>query len=238
MEVRDVFICHAGPDKSAYVRPFVESLRDHGITYWFDEAEIRWGASIISKVNDGLKRSRFVIVFLSPNFLQRNFPEAELNNALSREIKTGSVVVLPILIASDTEVFEKYPLLSSKLYIHWNEGVSVITERLLALLERSYKTNWSWIYPAGHIGQVWFRICPSPDHRAMEHECTLRWGPWQYDINVEFDTPSISLIHSKSHDGQPVPISLLVTPAAYVTFGTNDPPDRNVLDINHGWQNV
>ncbi len=209
MEVRDVFICHAGPDKSAYVRPFVESLRDHGITYWFDEAEIRWGASIISKVNDGLKRSRFVIVFLSPNFLQRNFPEAELNNALSREIKTGSVVVLPILIASDTEVFEK-----------------------------SYKTNWSWIYPAGHIGQVWFRICPSPDHRAMEHECTLRWGPWQYDINVEFDTPSISLIHSKSHDGQPVPISLLVTPAAYVTFGTNDPPDRNVLDINHGWQNV
>ncbi len=77
---KDIFICHASEDKSDVVEPLVISLEKAGITYWYDEAEIKWGDSITEKVNEGLKISRYVIVVLSESFIQKNWPQRELNS--------------------------------------------------------------------------------------------------------------------------------------------------------------
>lgn len=95
MDTRDVFICHAGSDKDEFVRPFVQALRKKAITYWLDEVEIGWGNKITEKINSGLAISRYVVVFLSQSFLQRNWPQAELESALNQESSTREVVVLP-----------------------------------------------------------------------------------------------------------------------------------------------
>ncbi len=91
--MREIFICHAGEDKSDIVKPICEALIKSRISVWLDEAEIKWGDSITQKVNDGLRRSRFVIVVLSPSFLKKNWPQRELNSVLNIEASTGEVRV-------------------------------------------------------------------------------------------------------------------------------------------------
>lgn len=85
MAGRDVFICHAHLDKVAYVRPLSEALDQRGISCWIDEAQILPGESIVGKINDGLRSSRIVLVIITDAFVERNWPEKELNSALSRE---------------------------------------------------------------------------------------------------------------------------------------------------------
>lgn len=101
---RDVFLSHATVDTEDYVRPFASELDGRCISYWLDEAEVRWGDKISLKINEGLRRSDFVVVFLSDAFVGRNWTEAELASALSRENAEGRTVVLPILIGDANKV--------------------------------------------------------------------------------------------------------------------------------------
>lgn len=236
MNKRDVFLCHAGEDKTEFVRPFADELRANAITYWLDEAEIRWGESITRKVNDGLATSRFFIPFFTPAFYQRNFPEIELFNALDREIAENTTLILAILAIDPSLFKQRYPLLSSKRYMTWSLGKSAIVGELLKILNRDYRSRWTWIYPAEHKGPVWFRIAANPEELGRRHHLRISWGPWTFVTYLSLNHGAVALVHSKSHDGVPVPITLDVTPKAYSDFGVNDPPEGTVIDINRGWK--
>ncbi len=130
---KDIFLCHASEDKAEVITPLVKALHDAGITYWYDQAEIKWGDSITQKVNDGLKISRYVVVILSEAFLSKNWPQRELNSALNVEASAGDVRVLPLLLGPERVknlIIRKYPLLSDKAYIVWNENVDQVIEAL------------------------------------------------------------------------------------------------------------
>lgn len=131
---KDVFLSHANADKEQYVRPFAEALARKGISCWLDEAEIRWGDKISAAIDEGLRNSRFVIVFLTPAFLGRNWPEAELYSALNRENSEGRTVVLPILAQDSVAVFERYPLLRDKSYQLWRDDIEAIVSEFRNLL--------------------------------------------------------------------------------------------------------
>ena len=120
---RDVFVCHAREDKVHVVAPLVARLEESGFLVWYDEAEIRWGESVVEKVNWGLQNSRYVIVVLSANFSRKNWPARELNAALNIEASGGEVKVLPLLVGDKEaiqEVIAKYPMLSDKRLLHWD----------------------------------------------------------------------------------------------------------------------
>lgn len=236
MEKRDVFLCHAGEDKNEFVHPLARQLRANAITYWLDEAEIRWGESITRKVNEGLISSRFFIAFFTPAFYQRNFPETELYSAIDREIANGTTLILPILAIEPARFKQRYPLLSAKRFVEWKIGPGMITAELLKNLNRDYRKRWTWIYPASHKGQVWFRIAGSPETISTVHELRISWGPWTFATKLSLDHGAVSLVHSKSHDGVPVPIILEVWPKAYVDFGIDEPPKGTMIDINRGWR--
>ncbi len=238
MEKRDVFLCHAGEDKDKFVRPLAEQLRANAITYWLDEAEIRWGDSITRKVNEGLKTSRFVIAFFTAAVYRRNFPETELYSTIHREIADNTTLLLPIL-ATDPALFkQQYPLLSSKRYVEWKSGPGTIAAELLRNLNRDYRQRWTWIYPANHKGQVWFRIAASPEDISTPHELRISWGPWTFATKLTLENGAVASVHSKSHDGVPVPIILEVRPKAYSDFGIDEPPEGAIVDINRGWRRV
>jgi hypothetical protein len=131
---KDVFLCHTSEDKKRYVTPFVKGLQEEGITYWVNEAEIKWGDDIVKRINEGLEISRFVVVFLSQNFIGRHWAEEELASALSKENASGVVIVLPILIEDETVIFKQYPLLRQKRYVKWSDDVSSIMSKLKSLL--------------------------------------------------------------------------------------------------------
>ena len=132
--LRDVFLCHASVDKSAFVHPLVESLEKRGITFWLDEAEVAWGDSITNRINQGLGQSRYVVVFLTDNFMGRHWPEAELGSALNRENSDGQTIVLPLICSNPEDILPNYTLLADKLYLLWNRGPEFLADRLGDLL--------------------------------------------------------------------------------------------------------
>lgn len=139
-EIRDVFICHASEDKKEIVTPIVQALNNHQISYWYDEAEIKWGDSITGKVNKGLSISRYIIVILSASFISKNWPQRELNAVLNIEASSGEVKVLPLLVGTDEEqrvILEKYPLLNDKRFLPWNNNVKEIVVSLQDRLKKS-----------------------------------------------------------------------------------------------------
>ena len=130
---RRVFLSHVGEDKEAIVRPFAEALERERISYWLDEAEILWGENLIAKINEGLATSDFVVCFISNKFLERKWPKAELDAAMSEEIGGGKNRVLPVLLADKEACFAQYPLLRTKLSKEWVPGK---IEELIAELKR------------------------------------------------------------------------------------------------------
>jgi len=139
-QLKDVFICHASEDKPEIVKALVAAFRREGISYWYDEAEIKWGESIPEKINEGLKVSHYVIVIISKSFLSKNWPQRELNSALNVEASTGKVRVLPLVVGTNEvreEIFQKYPLLNDKRCLTWENDVQKIVDALKGCLGRA-----------------------------------------------------------------------------------------------------
>ena len=66
----DVFVSHAWEDKEEFVDEFVDELRKLGVKVWYDTSEIKWGDSMRARIDDGLKKSRFGVAVLSPDYIK------------------------------------------------------------------------------------------------------------------------------------------------------------------------
>ena len=140
VEQRDVFVCHASEDKLTIVEPVTAALKQAGISYWYDDAEILWGDSITTKVNEGLKTSRYVLAVLTPSFFGKHWPERELNSVLNIEAATGAVRLLVLLAGTTPQksaILRQFPLLNDKLYVEWQGEPIDIVDRLKARLGAS-----------------------------------------------------------------------------------------------------
>jgi small GTP-binding protein len=62
----DVFLSHSSKDK-AIVRNIAERLRSDGLRVWFLDWELRPGDSIAAKIDEGLERSRVLVLCMSAN---------------------------------------------------------------------------------------------------------------------------------------------------------------------------
>lgn len=93
-----IFLSHTSDDKP-FVRKLKNDLERHGVTkVWLDEAEIQIGDSLIKKIEEGLKMTKYIGVVLSPRSIKSKWVEKELDVAMNREIGSGEVVVLPLVI--------------------------------------------------------------------------------------------------------------------------------------------
>src|SRR5262249_41364686 len=112
----DVFISHATEDKDRFVRPLAEALRATGqIAVWYDEWELHVGDRLVDRINEGLGRSRFGVVVLSPAFFAKNWPRAELEALASLEMSDGRDRLLPIWLGLGADEISDYaPLYSAE----------------------------------------------------------------------------------------------------------------------------
>ena len=72
----DVFLSHSSKDK-AIVRPLAERLRKDGLRVWFDEWEIQSGDNIPSRLEEGLERSRVLLLCMSANAFGSDWAQLE-----------------------------------------------------------------------------------------------------------------------------------------------------------------
>lgn len=91
----DFFISHAWADKEEFVDGLVSHAEKEGLDVWYDQRAIGWGDSIRQKIDDGLKRSYFGVVVLSPNFFERAWTNYELDGIVQRDL-SGAGRLLPI----------------------------------------------------------------------------------------------------------------------------------------------
>ena len=93
----DVFVSHAWEDKEDFVDEFVAALLALNIKVWYDTNKIKWGDSMRKSIDDGLKKSRFGVAVLSPNYIAEGkyWTKAEQDGLFQLESINGKTL-LPI----------------------------------------------------------------------------------------------------------------------------------------------
>lgn len=96
MEEYDVFVSHATEDKESFADEFVQLLReDFNLKVWYDAISIKWGDSIRTEIDKGLKKSKFGVVILSRSYIGKYWTNYELEGLFQRE-SNGGKLILPI----------------------------------------------------------------------------------------------------------------------------------------------
>lgn len=117
IEQYDVFISHAWEDKEDFVDELYNALTALGIKVWYDTSKIKWGDSMRKKIDEGLSKSKFGIIVLSPNYIAENkyWTKIELDGLFQLESINGKTI-LPIWHKlTKKEVMEYSPIIASKL---------------------------------------------------------------------------------------------------------------------------
>lgn len=131
----DVFISHASEDKRALVEPLAHSLESFGVRVWYDDFLLTVGDSLMRKVDEGLAKSQFGIVVISPAFLQKEWPEYELRGLAAREFG-GKKIVLPVWHNVTREEVLQYspPLADKKALVAGGLSMDQITRELVKVI--------------------------------------------------------------------------------------------------------
>jgi hypothetical protein len=98
------FLCHSSADAEV-IRDIANSFASSGISYWLDEEQLTFGQGVSEKIEDGLKRSRYVIPCVSANFAASGWTRKEYSAILNAEFSgdTGRTVIPLVLDDSDAE---------------------------------------------------------------------------------------------------------------------------------------
>jgi diguanylate cyclase (GGDEF)-like protein len=178
IEQRDIFLCHASEDKNDVLKPLIAELEQSGVTYWYDEAEIRWGDSITKRVNEGLRLSQFVLVVFSEAFVNKNWPERELYAALNVEASTGTVRILPLLCGTPEQcekIRDAYPILNDKAFMIWQSDVLSIVDALKTRLS-SHRPIRTTVSKSSRHQQPFVHVPDLPEERPSGSELQLPVG--------------------------------------------------------------
>lgn len=102
--IRDLFLSHRSKDKD-FVRELAahiesESYKGRPLRVWLDEAEIRPGDSIPGKVGEGLEKSRFIAVVMTPSYFESGsgWTDAEWHSILHSDPDNRKRNMIPLLV--------------------------------------------------------------------------------------------------------------------------------------------
>ena len=134
----DVFISYATEDKEEVSEPLANALKGLGISVWYDKFELRGGDSLLKRIDEGIKRSRFGLVVLSNSFFGKGWPEYELEGLATLAI-SGELKLIPIWHEiSEREVREYSPTLANRVGLLTAKlGIDKIAEQIAQRIAES-----------------------------------------------------------------------------------------------------
>jgi hypothetical protein len=131
----DFFISHVSEDKEEVARPLADRLNSRGLMVWYADYSLKLGSGLRESIDYGLARSRFCIMILSTHFLEKNWPQEELNDLATREVN-GKKVILPVWHKVGFQrVFEYSPVLADRVAISTDKGLDCVVQRMLKAAE-------------------------------------------------------------------------------------------------------
>lgn len=136
LEMYDVFICHASEDKKAVALPLYEALNRQGVKAFIDCFEIRWGDSLVSRINTALKKSKYVIAIISDESVKKSWPMKEVHSVLASEIDSSETKLLPLIVGDSESLMKELPLLQDKVFQKFENNEDDIADIVKSLLSK------------------------------------------------------------------------------------------------------
>lgn len=147
----DVFISHATEDKDLFVRPLAATLQNLGVSVWYDEFTLHLGDSLRKSIDKGIALSKFGLIVVSQNFINKKWPEYELNGLISREIDEDRII-LPIWHGVTRQQVVKFsPTIADKLALN-TEGQAA--EDIAIQVFREVRPDLYAIHPRAEIERI------------------------------------------------------------------------------------
>lgn len=110
-----VFLSHSSADKETVFK-VIDAFKKAKISYWVDHEQIRFGDPIVAKIEEGLQKSKYVVVCLSENQIKSGWCRAEYGAILYREFSGDtSRRVIPLSLDGSNNSSGIPLLLSDKL---------------------------------------------------------------------------------------------------------------------------
>jgi hypothetical protein len=132
----DLFVSHASEDKAAVVVPLTDELVRRGLRVWVDFRELRIGDKLRERIDEGLRRSRFGLVIVSPRFFAKQWPQAELDGLVALELTDGRKRILPVWHDVEyADVAQQSPTLAARLATKWSEGITKVVEEIVRAVQ-------------------------------------------------------------------------------------------------------
>lgn len=91
----DIFISHASEDKNDIVRELANILTTLKLKVWYDEFSLNIGDSLTSSIDKGLNQSKYGLVVISKDFLNKKWTDYEYKSLITKEVN-GVKCILPI----------------------------------------------------------------------------------------------------------------------------------------------
>lgn len=141
----DAFISHASEDKEEFVIPLANRLKEYGVKIWLDKFTLKAGYGLRRSIDEGLAKSKYGIVVISNNFLNKNWPEYEFDSLIYRQVEGSKKnnIIIPIWHNVTKKQVQKYSLnLADKVALDSsNMSLEQITEAIIEIVRPDiYKT--------------------------------------------------------------------------------------------------
>ncbi|AVP96492.1 hypothetical protein C7S18_04450 [Ahniella affigens] len=94
-----VMISYESKDR-VVARRLAADMQNRRFDVWLDEHEIHIGDNVLGEVNRALDQCDFMVVLLSETSLKSRWVEHEINVIQTREIRSASRILLPVLVRS------------------------------------------------------------------------------------------------------------------------------------------
>jgi TolB-like protein len=91
-----IFLSHSHSDKD-FARKLAKDLIKADAKVWIDEAEIKLGESLITKIREGIDTVDYLAVILSPDSVKSEWVINEVNIAMNKQICGQNIKVLPLM---------------------------------------------------------------------------------------------------------------------------------------------
>jgi hypothetical protein len=131
----DLFMSHASEDK-AFTDDLYAALTSRGVQVWYDKSVLTMGDSLRRKIEEGLARSRFGVVVLSQAFLNKQWPQAELDALFAMSMTDGKKRILPIWHDIDKGTIAQHsPFMLDLLAARSSEGLDKNVQDILTAID-------------------------------------------------------------------------------------------------------
>lgn len=128
----DLFISHAWEDKDTFVQALAERLRAEGLKVWYDNFEFKIGDGLRRKIDQGLAKSRFGVVILSPHFFAKRWPQEELEGLSAMETADRKVILPVWHSITKAELLRISPTLAGRYAAKSVDGIDKVVTDILA----------------------------------------------------------------------------------------------------------